>query len=409
MIKITRCLIMAAFLLLATIAQAGEITGKMATATGGPIKNGVINFTLTQPAVVATGTSNPWVGGTCATGQVATGVLSNGTPICSAGAHNLLSATHLDTTAATVLRGALVTGQGATPTWSLLALGATNSVLCSNGSDALWSSVCANSVTTQITPPIAGTYAILYPTTESHYVSGPGTPEGFVTASAGGSALINRVRSCGLCDWDVWAYWSGFALPAYVSPSSVTAVYAIQSSTTNTTDGTLGTHEISACQGTVSFSANINCTGTEWGFSAWPGQQSTLLASGGAAASFNFATTSIAADNASSLSFTGDDQWQINTVALVVFYGGTQQAQNPGVQVVYPLAYNTALNTLSMFQSSANADGWLASGDWSTFNAKASVGTPTVGKAACIKSAGPPVVIGYCSTVVDSAGDCTCN
>jgi hypothetical protein len=37
------------------------------------------------------------------------------------------------------------------------------------------------------------------------------------------------------------------------------------------------------------------------------------------------------------------------------------------------------------------------------------VGTPTVGKAACIKAAGPPVVIGYCSTVVDAGGACTCN
>jgi hypothetical protein len=37
------------------------------------------------------------------------------------------------------------------------------------------------------------------------------------------------------------------------------------------------------------------------------------------------------------------------------------------------------------------------------------VGTPTVGQAACIKAAGPPVVIGYCSTVVGSGGACTCN
>ncbi len=37
------------------------------------------------------------------------------------------------------------------------------------------------------------------------------------------------------------------------------------------------------------------------------------------------------------------------------------------------------------------------------------VGTPTVGQAACIKAAGPPVVIGYCSTVVSAGGGCTCN
>ncbi len=37
------------------------------------------------------------------------------------------------------------------------------------------------------------------------------------------------------------------------------------------------------------------------------------------------------------------------------------------------------------------------------------VAAPTVGNTACIKSAGPPVVIGYCSTVVNSSGACTCN
>jgi hypothetical protein len=37
------------------------------------------------------------------------------------------------------------------------------------------------------------------------------------------------------------------------------------------------------------------------------------------------------------------------------------------------------------------------------------IGTPTAGHAACIKSAGPPVVIGYCSNVPRSNGECTCN
>jgi hypothetical protein len=37
------------------------------------------------------------------------------------------------------------------------------------------------------------------------------------------------------------------------------------------------------------------------------------------------------------------------------------------------------------------------------------VGHPTVGNASCIKSSGPPIVIGYCSTAVSSSGSCTCN
>lgn len=42
-------------------------------------------------------------------------------------------------------------------------------------------------------------------------------------------------------------------------------------------------------------------------------------------------------------------------------------------------------------------------------NAIPNVGSPTANQAACIKSLGPPVVIGYCSTVVGSSGGCTCN
>jgi hypothetical protein len=37
------------------------------------------------------------------------------------------------------------------------------------------------------------------------------------------------------------------------------------------------------------------------------------------------------------------------------------------------------------------------------------VGGPKVNQAACIKAAGPPVVIGYCSSVVSAGGACTCN
>lgn len=36
-------------------------------------------------------------------------------------------------------------------------------------------------------------------------------------------------------------------------------------------------------------------------------------------------------------------------------------------------------------------------------------GTTTPNRAACVKAAGPPVVIGYCSTAVDRSGVCTCN
>ncbi len=55
-------------------------------------------------------------------------------------AHVLLSATHTDAIAAAVVRGDLITGQGATPKWTRLARGGANTILKSNGTDPAWSS-----------------------------------------------------------------------------------------------------------------------------------------------------------------------------------------------------------------------------------------------------------------------------
>ncbi len=54
--------------------------------------------------------------------------------------HTLLGATHTDTTAGTVARGDLITGQGSTASWTRLPLGAANRCLISNGADAVWNS-----------------------------------------------------------------------------------------------------------------------------------------------------------------------------------------------------------------------------------------------------------------------------
>jgi hypothetical protein len=61
-------------------------------------------------------------------------------------AHNLLSATHADTAPAAVQRGALVTGQGATPAWTLLPLDAAGKYLKSDGTDLVYSSGAASGV-----------------------------------------------------------------------------------------------------------------------------------------------------------------------------------------------------------------------------------------------------------------------
>jgi hypothetical protein len=93
---------------------------------------------------------------TC-TNQVFTGLSVAGVFTCStltsaftsgtfpATAHNLLSATHGDTTAGTVARGDVITGQGASATWTRLAKGTANQVLSMDGTgtDVIWANSAA--------------------------------------------------------------------------------------------------------------------------------------------------------------------------------------------------------------------------------------------------------------------------
>ncbi len=85
--------------------------------------------------------------------------LNGSAVLTSVTAHDILSATHGDTTAASVVRGDLVTGQGATPKWTRLAKGAANQVLAMDGTatDVLWVTPAAGGVTSiATTSPISG-------------------------------------------------------------------------------------------------------------------------------------------------------------------------------------------------------------------------------------------------------------
>lgn len=58
------------------------------------------------------------------------------------GAHNLLSATHLDTLVGAVARGSVIVGNS-TPAWSALTIGAATTVFTSDGTDASWQPAAA--------------------------------------------------------------------------------------------------------------------------------------------------------------------------------------------------------------------------------------------------------------------------
>lgn len=66
-------------------------------------------------------------------------IATSASVLTSVTAHNLLSATHGDTTAAAVSRGSLITGQGVSPTWAELVVGGAGTVLRSDGTDLLYS------------------------------------------------------------------------------------------------------------------------------------------------------------------------------------------------------------------------------------------------------------------------------
>jgi hypothetical protein len=57
------------------------------------------------------------------------------------GTHEILSGTHTDSTAASVVRGDLITGQLATPKWQRLAMGTINQFLGNDGTDVAWEDI----------------------------------------------------------------------------------------------------------------------------------------------------------------------------------------------------------------------------------------------------------------------------
>lgn len=88
--------------------------------------------------ILVTDSTPDWV--RLAVGGASTLLQSNGTDP-SWGTVNLLSAFHGDTTASTVARGDVITGQTASPKWARLSIGASGTVLSSDGTDVSWASV----------------------------------------------------------------------------------------------------------------------------------------------------------------------------------------------------------------------------------------------------------------------------
>lgn len=150
-------------------------------------------------------------GGTSCTNQVLTALTASGAGTCvtltsaytsgnfPATAHNLLSSTHGDTTAASVVRGDILRGNS-TPAWSRLALGGNNLYLKSNATDLVYSTLaaggvgsCTNQAVTALnadTAPTCSTITSAF--TDSTLVPSTRTISTTAPLSGGGDLSANR-------------------------------------------------------------------------------------------------------------------------------------------------------------------------------------------------------------------------
>jgi len=104
--------------------------------------------------------------------------------------HDLLSATHGDTTASAVARGDIIVGTGATPKWDNLAIGTSGKVLISDGTDAGWS---ASALGTAAYAATGDFLAVAGKAADSDLLDGHDTAY-FQTALTFGIADTNKVQ-----------------------------------------------------------------------------------------------------------------------------------------------------------------------------------------------------------------------
>lgn len=122
--------------------------------------------------------------------------------------HNILSATHTDSTAGTVVRGDLIVGKTG-PTWDRLALGVSGKVLKSDGNDVVWGDEAGGGATTA--------YVFLNPRDFYH---GSGQA---VTSRGSGTSEAPVLNLSGSADQVLLGY---FTVPAgYSSVASLKFIY----------------------------------------------------------------------------------------------------------------------------------------------------------------------------------------
>lgn len=152
-----------------------------------------------------------------------------------------------------------------------------------------------------------------------------------------------------------------------------------------------------------------NSSTDAWLFSTASGNAMTIGTDGTVSALNNFsATNSLLGQNVQVTGYV-KTQFLFGTTANPATYGFVRMAKTD--QLVWRNNANSAdlgLGINGSDQLTFSGTGSFGSIIIGGTNTAPVVATPTVGQAACIYAAGPPVQIGKCTTVVSSGGACTC-
>ncbi len=143
--------------------------------------------------------------------------------------HSLLSDLHTDTFPEAVVRGDLLVGQGSSPRWMRLQLGAANRCLTSNGQDAVWNTCLFTGFTSGAVPFVNST-SILAQDASSFFWDANNRRLGLGTGSPAANLTIQASGSQGNTDLTRWLSSGGSTL-ASLSSAGTLAVQKMNVST----------------------------------------------------------------------------------------------------------------------------------------------------------------------------------
>ena len=157
-------------------------------------------------------------------------------------AHNLLSSTHSDTTAASPVRGDLVTAQGASPAWNRLAKGTQYQVLTGGSTEPTWGAVALNQATavSGVLPTANGGTGIAYFT-----AAGPTVARNYTFPDANATIEYQALRNQN-------NGYAGLDANARLAAAQMPALTGDVTSSAGTTATTLGSsYKVRPCELTI--------------------------------------------------------------------------------------------------------------------------------------------------------------